>query len=208
LPRVSDTRFLFHFLASPHEICSDAQGHVSALEVEENKLVAAGDDTKAVGLGIFTELVCDTVIFAIGDRVEASFGLPEDRGEFVKNPTPEFPVDGVSYEAYDPLTHHPVPGIFLAGWARRASTGLVGVARKDGTNGALAVSEYLKKLPAPRGPDLDALEQLLRAQNVRYVTKHDLQQLEAVEKQQAQARGLVEFKFSTNQEMLDALTQP
>jgi ferredoxin--NADP+ reductase len=205
LPPVSTTRFRFEFLASPREFCGDSNGRVHSLEVEENELVRANGSTKAKGLGRTHEIPCDTVIFAIGDQVDAHFGLPVERGEFVKNPTPRFPIDGISYEAFDPKTQQPLDGIFVAGWARQASTGLVGVARKDGTNGANAVAAYLKTRSAGHGVDVSALRARL-ADKTRVVTKPDLKVLAQVERQRAQALGVPEFKFATNEEMLAAIS--
>ncbi len=205
MPPVSTTRFQFKFLASPRQVCGENDGCVHALGVEENELARTNGDTKAKGLGRTYEIPCDTVIFAIGDHVDANFGLPVQRGEFVKNPLPRFPVEGISFEAYDPQTQQPVDGVFVAGWARQASTGLVGVARKDGTNGAIAVGEYLKTLPTVRGVDLAAVCARIKENQTTFVTIDDLKRLAHAEKAQAQARAVHEYKFATNQEMLEAM---
>ncbi|MBI3359627.1 MAG: FAD-dependent oxidoreductase, partial [Chloroflexi bacterium] len=102
LPAVSETRLRFDFLASPTRMLGDAQKRMTGLEVEDNTLVASSGDVKAKGLGTKRVLEVDTVIFAIGDQVDWTFGLPVRSGAFVKNPEPCFPVDGLSYEAYDP----------------------------------------------------------------------------------------------------------
>ena len=80
--------------------------------------------TKAERLGTKRVLPVDSVIFCIGDRVDEEFGLPVRWNEFVKNPEPRFPVDGASYEAYDPETEKPVEGVFVAGWSREANSWL------------------------------------------------------------------------------------
>lgn len=205
LPPISNTRFLFRFLASPKQILGDATNHVRALLVKNNELALESGETRARGLDTYDEIACDTVIYAIGDAVDARFGLPLLLGEFARHPKPRFPIDGTSYEAFDPMSQTPVEGVFLAGWARKASTGLVGVARKDGTNGALAVGEYLKTLPAPRGLDEAKLLEELKAHNTTVVTRADLQNLHEAEVGEAKLRGLPEFKFTTNQEMMDAM---
>jgi ferredoxin--NADP+ reductase len=204
-PSNSSTRFRLEFLASPHAIAADGQGGVAGLEVEDTTLVAAGSDTKARGLGTFRVIPADTVVFAIGDRVDESFGLPVQWNAFVKHPEPCFPVGGLCYEAFDPAASAPVEGVFVAGWSREASTGLVGAARKDGTQGAQAVLQYLATLPPLAGADLGALEARLRALPRPVVTKADWQRLEQVEAATAQQLGLAEFKFSTNAEMLAAM---
>ena len=202
---VSETRFRLEFLGSPHRIVDDGQGGVAGLEVEETLLVAVGNDTKAKGTGTFRVIPADTVVFAIGDKVDESFGLPVKWNAFVKNAEPRFPVAGLSYEAYDPEANGPVEGVFVAGWSREASTGLVGAARKDGTNGAEAVKQYLETLPPLGAVDYDALCAKLRARNKPVISKDDWLRLEDAEDAEAKKLGLAEFKFSTDEEMLRAM---
>jgi len=193
------------FLGSPHRLVGDEHGRVAGLEVEDTSLVAADGDTKARGLGTFRVIPADTVVFAIGDRVDEAFGLPVRGNAFVKNPQPRFPIAGLSYEAFDPAAGQPVPGLFMAGWAREASTGLVGAARKDGINGAQAVLGYLTEQPPLAGANLEGLHQKLRHLPKPVVSKEDWARLEAVEHTEAAQRGLPEFKYGTNAEMLAAI---
>ncbi len=202
---VSATRFRLEFLGSPHRIAGDNQGRVAGLEVEDTSLSLSGADTKARGLGTFRVIPADTVVFAIGDRVDESLGLPVRSNSFVKNPAPRFPMAGLSYECFDPDTEQLVPDIFVAGWSREASTGLVGAARKDGTNGAQAVLQYLQTLPTLSAINLDALRARLSALGKPVVTRPDWERLEAIEHAEAAKRGLAEFKFTTNADMLQAI---
>lgn len=204
--KISDTRFSFQFLASPNSMVMGADGRVRAIEVENTSLVAGPDGkTKSVDLGTFREIPCDTVVFCIGDRVDAGLGLPLDKwGDYAKNPQPRFAIDEVSYEAYSPELQKPVEGVFLAGWARQASTGLVGAARKDGTNGAQAMLSYLSTTePKGAGVATFAAKAAQLAQPV--VDKADLLKLEAVEAARAAELKLPEFKFDGNEEMLAAI---
>jgi ferredoxin/flavodoxin---NADP+ reductase len=139
----------------------------------------------------------ETVIFAIGDKVDDTFGLPIEWNEFVKNPNPRFPVDGISYEV-------PAEDVFVGGWSRQASTGLVGYARKDGTNASKAVLQYLAT-KQPLEPNLKALAEKIKSLNKPVVTKDDIKKLEVVEIAEAQKRGIEEFKFDTNDDMLQAM---
>jgi ferredoxin/flavodoxin---NADP+ reductase len=204
---VSDSRFLFDFLASPTRILGDIQSGVCGLEVENTTLVPQNGDTKAKGLGTHRVLDVDTVIFCIGDRVDESFGLPVKWNEFVKNPEPKYPVEGLSYEAFDPEAGKPLEGVFVAGWSREASHGLVGVARKDGENGAEAMLQYLKTQPplADHSPALNKLDQAFKKTKNRIITKEDIARLVAYEQGEAEKLGIEEFKLKTNQEMLAAL---
>ena len=206
LEPVSDTIFNFQFLTSPSQMIGDDQGKLIALEVEDTKLVLKDGDTKARGLGTKRILDIDTVIFCIGDRVDENFGLPIKWNEFVKNPQPLYPVDGISYEAYDPESEKPIEGIFVAGWSREASSGLVGIARKDGENGARAVLEFLKSSPASEiNTNLEKLENKLNNLEQPIVTYDAIQNLEAIERAEAAERGVEYYKMKTNHEMLSAL---
>jgi ferredoxin--NADP+ reductase len=204
---VSNTRFRFDFLASPSRILGGERGVVRGLEVEDTTLIPADGDTKAKRLGTKRILDVDTVIFCIGDRVDENFGLSVRWNEFVKNPTPAFPVNGLCYEAYDPDTERPVERVFVAGWSREASSGLVGVARKDGENGAQAVLAYLKCATPLKNPEqvIGAVRGRINRLEKRVVTKEDVARLDAIERAEAERLGLEEYKFSTNKEMLAAI---
>lgn len=198
--------FRIRFLSSPVKMSADEAGQVNCLEVEENALIL-GDDgqVRAKGAGTYQDLAFDTVIFAIGDVVDSMVGLPMQRGEFVKNPQPRFPVDGISYEAFDPSSGQPIPDVFLAGWARRPSTGLVGIARKDATNAAQAVLQYLQTLHTTEAPVAQRLREHLALLSHPVVDKPALAQLEALELERARETQQETFKFGSNQAMLEVL---
>ena len=197
LPRVSATRFRFEFLASPVQMIGGADGNLTAVEIEDNILVEANGETKARGTGNKRRLDVESVIFAIGDKVDESFGLPVEKNEFVKNPNPRFPVDGNSYET-------PFEDIFVGGWSRKASSGLVGVARKDGTNAAKAVWQYLQTKQTVE-PSLEMVSEKVKSLGKPVVLKDSLKRLDVAEQAEAQKRGLEAFKFDTNEEMLQAM---
>jgi ferredoxin--NADP+ reductase len=197
LPKVSNTRFRFEFLASPVRMIGDENGRLKQVELEENILVEANGGTKARSTGTKRLLDVETVVFAIGDKVDDSFGLPVEWNEFVKNESPRFPVDGISYES-------PYEDVFVGGWSRQASSGLVGYARKDGTNAAKAVWQYLQT-KQPGEPNVDGVAERLKKLGKPVVVKQDIKKLEAVELAEAQKQGLEAFKYTTNDEMLQAM---
>ncbi|MGC9396867.1 MAG: FAD-dependent oxidoreductase [Anaerolineae bacterium] len=206
LEPVSETRIRFRFLSSPKRILSDGEGGVAGLEVDDTELVLKDDgDTRARRLDTQHVLDVDTVIFCIGDRVSSRFGLPVQWNEFVKSETPRYPVNGDSYEVYDPEAGAPIEGIFVAGWARKASKGQVGLARKDAYNCVEAVMHYISDSP---DFDTDAAEKLdarLAQINKALVRKDDWHRLEAIEQQRAAELGVPLFKFKNNAEMLAAI---
>jgi len=197
LPKISGTRFRFEFLASPVQMIGDENGKLKQVELEDNILVEANGDTKAKGTGHKRLLDVETVIFAIGDKVDDTFGLPVEWNEFVKNKSPRFPIDGVSYES-------PFDDVFVGGWSRQASSGLVGYARKDGTNASKAVWQYLQT-KQPVEPNVAAVVAKLKSLGKPIVLKDDIKKLEAVETAEAQKRGVEAFKFNNNDEMLQVI---
>lgn len=202
-PKFADTRFRFEFLTSPVQMLGE-NGLLTQLEVEDNTLILKDGEPKSRGTGHKRMLDVETVIFAIGDKVDEAFGLPVVSSEFIKNPSPRFPVEGLSYEAFDPQANAPIPGVFVGGWSRQASEGLVGLARKDGTNAAKAVMQFLQTLQ-PTVPNLEAVAEKMKSLNKPIITKDEIKKLETVEAAEAQKRGLEEFKYASNEEMLQAI---
>jgi ferredoxin--NADP+ reductase len=203
-PSSATGRFRFEFLASPTQMLGNDQGAVTGLEVEDNILIRKDEEVKARGTGNKRVIAVDSVIFAIGDKVDESFGLPTQWNEFAKNPAPRFPVDGISFEAFDPQTQSVIDDVFVAGWSRQASTGLVGYARKDGTNGAKVVLQYLQTLQ-PITPDDAALKSCLKKLGKPVVTQTDVRKLTEIESAEAQKHGVEAFRYDTNEEMLEKI---
>ncbi len=204
----SSTKMGFRFLGSPKRVLVGPQNCVRALEIEETKLEPRGEDTAAVGLKQYYEFPCDSVVFAVGDKVDETVGLPYKNGVFVTNPvkTGNDPDDAL-FQAYDEMSGKIIDGVFLAGWARKASEGLVGVAKRDGEWCAEVVSRYLvaqsHKNRAAIGEILGRLRLLLQDRKARPVNIAGLKALEAAEKSAAAAAECIgEFKFATNHEML------
>jgi len=195
--KTSDSKFRFEFLASPTQLSGDVNDNLAKIEIEDNTLALKDGDVKARGTGNKHTLDVETVIFAIGDKVDESFGLPVEWNEFVKNPTPRFPVDGISFESS-------IPDVFVGGWSRKASEGLVGYARKDGTNASKAVWQYLQTI-SPTAANPEAVAAKVNGLGKPIVTKADIKLLEAAESAEAQKRGVEEFKFDSNEEMLKVM---
>ena len=208
-PKVSETKMGFKFLASPKRILVDGNNRVRGLEMEDNKLDSKGEDTVAVGLKQYYEFPCDAVIFAVGDKVDETVGLPYKSGMFVTNPnmTGNDPDDAL-FQAYDDSTGKIVDGVFLAGWARKASEGLVGIAKRDGDWCAEVVNRYLAtKLPGNHSKVvLDKLKTFLNDRKSHPVDAKNLRALEAAEKAHKSATDCIgEFKYASNQEMIELI---
>ncbi len=210
-PTASETKMGFKFLASPKRILVDGNNRVRGLEMEENKLEPKDEDTVAVGLRQYYEFPCDAVVFAVGDKVDETVGLPYKSGMFVTNPnkTGNDPDDAL-FQAYDESTGKIVDGSFLAGWARKASEGLVGIAKRDGDWCAEVVNRYLetKTSDSHSGAKavLDKLASIFKTHKSYPVDVKGLRVLESREKShQGAADCIGEFKYASNQDMIELI---
>lgn len=207
-PPAGTAQMGFRFLASPRRVLVDAQNRVRALEIEETKLEPKGQDTAAVGLKQYYEFPCDAVIFAVGDRVDETVGLPYKGGMFITNPnkTLNDPDDSL-FQAYDESSGKILDGVFLTGWARKASEGLVGVAKRDGEWCAEVVTRYLEaRAPLSKGAGEEILRKLQRILKERDAQAVDVKGLRALESAEQEHKGpgacIGEFKFGTTRDML------
>jgi ferredoxin/flavodoxin---NADP+ reductase len=197
-------RLRFRFLASPKRVLSEG-GRVVGLEVEENRLERKGDRIVAIGTGDTSVIPADTVVFAVGDRVDEDAGLPYKDGLYLTVPGED---PAAAYQVLDPAAGKPQPGVFVVGWARRASDGVVGRARLDAETGIRHVASYLATRPKrPRAEAEQAVESLRKTLAARgaVVDYPAVQRLEAAEKARAAADKVEEFKFRSDREMLDAI---
>ena len=205
-PKEHQSTLRLRFLYSPKEILGRDSKHVSGLVVEDNFLNLEDGAVVCKGLQTYKQIDADNVIFAIGDKVTDDLDLPLQGNEIYKADKPNFPMEGISYEVGDPSTGKPLEGIFCAGWSRKASTGLVGMAHKDGLNAARAIQKYLSEQNVSiEGPSRSEIEDYLRATGCRVVSGELLQQLDAAERKRAEEMNIDDFKFSTNDDMFEAM---
>ncbi|MBM2806390.1 MAG: hypothetical protein HW419_4283 [Deltaproteobacteria bacterium] len=203
-------RLTFRYLCSPTKVIANEQGRVAALEAEENEMILQDGKTVAKGTGRTRRIEVDCVIYAIGDQVDASLGLPFSRGAFVTNPE-KLPGDPnpAAYQPYDPETKKALDGIFVAGWSRNASVGLVGVAKQDAERGMKVVNAYLATKEGGSAGEMEAkieaLMEMLKKKGASVVTKADVELLEGAEQEAAKARKTWDFKYTSDEKMLEVI---
>jgi ferredoxin--NADP+ reductase len=199
------TRLRFRFLASPRRVVAEG-GRVVGLEVEETRLERKGDRIAAVGTGQTSVIPCDTVVFAVGDRVDEHAGLPYKDGLYLTAPGAD---PAAAYQVLDPAAGGAQPGVYVVGWARRASDGVVGRARLDAETGIKHVLPYVhgrpKRSRAEVEQAIEALRRTLEARGTTVVDYQAVQRLEAAERERAASEKVEEFKFASDREMLDLL---
>ncbi len=149
-------RLRFQFYAKPVEALGDAR--IEGLRLERTRL----QNGRAIGTGEFFEIPCGLVVSAIGYRM--------------------VPIKGVPIDAETGVVRNRCgrvgPGFYAAGWAKRGPTGVIGTNKGDGD----AVAALIAQDAGPGGkPGREALEALLRARGVRWVSFQDWQRIEAAE---------------------------
>lgn len=199
-------RLHFRFLCSPREIHADAQGRIARLTVTENILVQRDGDVAAKATDKTAEIDVDTMVFAIGDVADPTLGLPYHKDAYVCNPNPPGP-DHAAYEVFDPEGGEIMEGVYVVGWARKASEGLVGIARHDGEVGAVQVLKYLETSPQQNSASFSEILRRLESKNLRPVSKADLELLAKAEEREGKARGVQYFKFADDEAMLGAINE-
>lgn len=198
-------RLSFRFLSSPTAVIAGPDGRIAQLEVGDNDLVLRPDgSTKPVPNGQKAVLEIDTLIFAIGDMHDEQLGLPMGPNGYATQADPDHPDEPV-FQVWDPIHSCALAGRFVAGWARRASTGLVGIARHDGELGAEQAIEYLQSQPEGKTLSPEEIFDSLEGRGLHPVTKADLSLLGAAEQQEAEKHHLNYFKYSDNQSMFEAI---
>jgi ferredoxin/flavodoxin---NADP+ reductase len=211
------TQFRMAFLRGPAGVHLDQEGHVTGLVCDRTRLVAPrneGDRPGVKGTGEQEVLACDTVVFAIGDSIEPSLGLPLEpkyKQTFAVVPEPwEVHPERPRYMVYDPELNKPLWGTFVVGWARVASDGLVGKARADAELGCDEILAWLdggfEVKPPPSRDIADihaALDKLLAERNVRAVDMTGVSKIVADEVALAKEGGLPEFKHASHAKMLE-----
>jgi hypothetical protein len=106
---------------------------------------------------------------------------------------------------YNPELCAQCEDIFVSGWARQASEGVVGLARKDAERGAKAMLQYLDTLAPVNQNDAEEVLQRLPPLKKPTVNFSDVKRLWKIENEIAAKNALPYFKFDSQEAMLRAI---
>ncbi len=141
------------------------EGRCAALRLEKTRL----EDGRAVGTGAFFEIPCGLVVSAIGYRMAPIEGLALDSA-----------TGGIANR-----DGRVDPGLYVAGWAGRAPSGVIGTNKADGDRVAGLIQADFPQGSGPGGgaskPGRDALVGLLAERGVRRVDFADWERIDAAE---------------------------
>ncbi len=96
-----------------------------------------------------------------------------------------------------------------AGWSRNASVGLVGVAKQDADRGMKVVNAYLATKEGFTAGEMEAKIETILAElqkkGASVVRKKDVELLEEAEHEETRKRQTWDFKFPSDEKMLEVI---
>lgn len=199
-PSGKPKRIYMRFLVSPVELLGDT--HVESIRVVKNELYRMeSGDLRPRPTQEYEEIPVGLVFRSVGYRgvklpdvpfYEKWGIIPNDKGRVLTD-----------------LKGERVIGNYVAGWIKRGPSGIIGTNRPDSVETIEALLEDMRAglIYQPAEPRAESLRQMLIARGVRFVTFGDWQLLDTLEQQRGQALSRPRVKFSTVEEMLEALEQ-
>ena len=199
-PEGKRRRLHVRFLVSPLELLGDDRGHVRAIRLARNRLVAsASGSLNAEPTGEFEELEAGLVFRSVGYRGVGLPDVPFDERKAV--------IPNDKGRVLDPQSKQPVRGVYVAGWIKRGPSGVIGTNKPDASETVNAMVADVEQgwHWQPSQPDARAIEAVILARQPLTVTYADWRRLDALECSNGQACGRPRVKYASVEEMLAAL---
>ncbi len=194
-PRGEPRRVVLRFLLSPVELLPDEQGHVGAVRMVRNQLVATPDGgLRAQAIEEYETIPAGLVFRAIGYRGVALPGVPfDERSGVIRNERGR--VLG---------SEGPLAGEYAVGWIKRGPTGVIGTNKKDAQETVDAILEDISSrlLPAPPAPNPEELLETLGARQPELVTYAGWSEIDRHERSLGEPAGRPRVKLTRIEEML------
>jgi ferredoxin--NADP+ reductase len=188
------------FLVSPVELIADGQGCVKKMRLVRNTLVASDTGSlSAKATDQFEEIDVGLVFRSVGYRGVPLPDVPfNDRWGVILNQ---------AGRVLDPETKQPLTGLYTSGWIKRGPSGVVGTNKPDSVETVTCMLEDLQagKLLEPDKPDAASIEQLVRSRKPDYFSYADWKRLDELELARGKAIGRPRLKFTSVEEMKQAL---
>jgi ferredoxin--NADP+ reductase len=195
-----DRRLHIRFLVSPVEIIGDERGWVSGVRLVRNELYRAEDGSvRSRSTGEYEELKAGLVFRSIGYQGVPLPGVPFHEKLGV--------IHNEKGRVTDPGTGEPMPGLYAAGWIKRGPTGVIGTNKQDSGETVECIVEDVNsgRVNDPAVPDGESAEKMISDAQPDFVTYRDWLRLDELELERGKARGRPRVKYTSVEEMLDAL---
>lgn len=187
------------FLVSPTEIVADESGRVSELQLVKNKAVL----NDRGGIGVEATDAIETLRVGLVFRSVGYQGVPladipfDDDRSIIPNEKGR-----VITDRGEVLT-----GLYCCGWIKRGPTGVIGTNKTDAQQTVGCMMEDLQagKILNPHQTALNAIEELIRARQPKYVSYRDWQVIDQKELDLGIKATRPRVKFTTVDAMLAEL---
>ncbi len=200
-PKGHAKRIALRFLASPVALKPDERGHLGAVELVRNELVAGEDGRlRAQATDEHETLPAGLVFRAIGYR-----GIPLPRVPFDER-SGVIPNEGGRVR--DAESGRALPGEYVVGWIKRGPSGVIGTNKKDAQETVdamfadLAASSNGHAAHRPEEPDAEAIEALLRERQPELVSYAGWEAIDRHEREAGEPAGRPRVKVTSIEEML------
>ena len=199
-PEGKKKRLTLRFLVSPVEIVGDDSGRVRAIRIEKNELYQ--DEKGRIRprpTGVVEELPVELVFRSVGYTGVPLPGVPFDHewGVMLND----------RGRVLDANSRSPITGLYAGGWIKRGATGVIGTNKPDAAETVECMLEDLanQKLLQPKQPDREQAETFIASRQPAYFTYADWLKLDELETCSGEECGRPRVKFTSIEEMLEAL---
>ncbi|MBK9974390.1 MAG: FAD-dependent oxidoreductase [Planctomycetes bacterium] len=177
-------RVHFRFLVSPVEITG--RGKVEQVKIEQNKLEAGN----AVGTGEFETVQAGMVLRSVGYKGVPLADVPFDGKKAI--------IPNAGGRVTKTAGGEVVPGLYVAGWAKRGPTGVIGTNKKDAEETVALMLQDVGKRKSASGADV---AKLLQQRGVKFVNWQDWKKIDAAEIEKGNAQNRPRVKLVGIDEM-------
>jgi ferredoxin/flavodoxin---NADP+ reductase len=205
-PTGQPKRIVLRFLLSPTALLAGEDGHLGAVELTRNELVATPDGGLRAQSTDQTETIETGLVFrAIGYRGIPLAGVPFDERRGV--------IANEGGRVCDAGSGAVTPGEYVVGWIKRGPSGVIGTNKKDAQETVDAMLADLGLAadhgagPAsgahvPSAPHADAVEALLRSRQPQLVTYAGWEAIDRHERALGEQTGRPRVKLTRIDELL------
>lgn len=199
--RGKQVQIIMRFLVSPMEIIGTEK--VEAIRIVKNELYKTeSGELRPRPTGEYETIPVQLVFRSVGYHgvplpgvpfYEKWGTIPNDKGRVLT----------------DQKAGEQVIGDYVVGWIKRGPSGIIGTNKPDSIETVDSLIEDMRagRLLKPQAPSRDAVENLLHERAVDYVTFADWQIIDQLETQRGAELGRPRVKFSTVEEMLEAIAE-
>lgn len=199
-PDPKSRRLTLRFLVSPVEFLGNAEGELEAMKLVKNELYRTEAGTlRPRHTDEHEMLPCGIVFRSIGYTGVPIPGVPfKDSWGVILNE---------AGRVIDEESGEPVLGEYTAGWIKRGATGVIGTNKPDAAETVEAMLADVEegRVLDPGAPHVQAARQMVESKQPLYISYRDWLKLDEMEVEKGEEQGRPRVKFTTVEQMLEAL---